>query len=120
VTGRNVTAGGLAVGLLAALRRRGGVWFGWDGELTEGEPSEPDVHMRDGVTYVSSEFRREEFELYYNGFANGALWPIHTTSYCCMSTAASARLAYSWRSEFLTNNLDCDSLRLPVCTCDSE
>ena len=73
---RNAAAGGLAVGVLAALRRTGGVWFGWNGEFSDGEPSEPDVHVRDGVTYVSIEFRREEFELYYNGFANGALWPV--------------------------------------------
>jgi trehalose 6-phosphate synthase len=73
---RNVAAGGLAVGVLAALRHSGGMWFGWNGELTDGEPAEPDVQMRDGVTYVSMEFRREEFEGYYNGFANGALWPV--------------------------------------------
>jgi trehalose 6-phosphate synthase len=73
---RNVAAGGLAVGVLAALRHSGGMWFGWNGELTDGEPAEPDVQMRDGVTYVSMEFRREEFERYYNGFANGALWPV--------------------------------------------
>lgn len=71
-----MAAGGLAIGVLAALRRSGGVWFGWNGELTDSEPAEPDVQMRDGVTYVSMEFRREEFEPYYNGFANGALWPI--------------------------------------------
>lgn len=73
---RNAAAGGLAVGVLAALRRTGGVWFGWNGEFGDGERSEPDVHVRDGVTYVSIEFRREEFELYYNGFANGTLWPV--------------------------------------------
>jgi len=73
---RSAAAGGLAVGVLAALRRTGGVWFGWNGEFGDGDPSEPDVHMRDGVTYISIEFRREEFELYYNGFANGALWPV--------------------------------------------
>ena len=35
--------GGLAVGLLAAMRYRGGLWFGWSGELTEDEPSETEV-----------------------------------------------------------------------------
>ena len=28
-------AGGLAVGLADALRRRGGLWFGWSGETSD-------------------------------------------------------------------------------------
>jgi trehalose 6-phosphate synthase len=73
---RNFAAGGLAVGVLAALKRTGGTWFGWNGELTEGDPGDPDIQIRDGVTYASIELRRQEFEPYYNGFANGALWPL--------------------------------------------
>ena len=35
-------AGGLAVGVLAALEDHGGVWFGWDGKLVESsEPGPP-------------------------------------------------------------------------------
>ena len=73
---RNFAAGGLAVGVLAALKRTGGTWFGWNGELTEGDPGDPDIQIRDGVTYASIELRRQDFEPYYNGFANGALWPL--------------------------------------------
>jgi trehalose 6-phosphate synthase len=73
---RNFAAGGLAVGVLAALKRTSGTWFGWNGELTEGDPGEPEIQIRDGVTYASIELRRQEFEPYYNGFANGALWPL--------------------------------------------
>ena len=29
------TAGGLAVGLLAALRESGGIWFGWSGQIAD-------------------------------------------------------------------------------------
>jgi trehalose 6-phosphate synthase len=68
--------GGLAVGLLAAMRSRGGLWFGWSGELTEEEPSATALTKRAGVTYAVTEMRRELFEHYYFGFANGMLWPL--------------------------------------------
>lgn len=68
--------GGLAVGILSALKRTGGVWFGWGGELTAHEPTEPELHVRDGVTFATIDLQREEFHRYYNGFANDALWPL--------------------------------------------
>ena len=41
--------GGLAVGLLAAMRSRGGLWFGWSGELTEEEAnSHPQSNLLTG------------------------------------------------------------------------
>ena len=40
---KTAAPGGLAVGVLAAMRARGGLWFGWNGETTTGqEPGEPD------------------------------------------------------------------------------
>jgi trehalose 6-phosphate synthase len=103
---RSAAPGGLAVGVLGALRKRGGVWFGWDGELSEQEPGEPDLHVRDGVTYATMSLQREEFERYYNGFANGALWPLfhympskfryrpeERESYECVNTQFARRLA---------------------------
>jgi trehalose 6-phosphate synthase len=68
--------GGLAVGVLGALKHTGGMWFGWGGELTDAEPRVPDMHLRDGVTYALIELRRGEFERYYNGFSNESLWPL--------------------------------------------
>lgn len=73
---KTAAPGGLAVGVLSALRKTGGVWFGWGGELTDGEPGEPDILIRDGVTYTSLELQRDEFHRYYNGFSNDALWPL--------------------------------------------
>ena len=32
---KGAAAGGLAVGILAALKDQGGMWFGWSGKLTE-------------------------------------------------------------------------------------
>jgi trehalose 6-phosphate synthase len=73
---KSAAPGGLAVGILSALKRTGGLWFGWGGETTETEPGEPDIHIRDGVSYATIELRRTEFELYYNGYSNDVLWPL--------------------------------------------
>lgn len=73
---KSAAPGGLAVGILSALKRTGGLWFGWGGETTETEPGEPDIHIREGVTYATIELRKTEFELYYNGYSNDVLWPL--------------------------------------------
>jgi len=68
--------GGLAVGVLSALKRTGGLWFGWGGETIDHDPGEPDLYVRDGVTYATIDLRRQDFEDYYNGYANEVLWPL--------------------------------------------
>lgn len=73
---KSAAPGGLAVGILSALKRTGGLWFGWGGETVENEPGDIDIHIRDGVTYATVELRRREFEQYYNGYANEVLWPL--------------------------------------------
>ncbi len=37
ITEGQPTAGGLAAGVMDALRQRGGLWFGWSGELSDGD-----------------------------------------------------------------------------------
>ena len=73
---RGAAPGGLAVGVLSALRHTGGVWFGWGGELTDEEPGQPEILIRDNVTYITIRLRRRDFEAYYNGHANSTLWPL--------------------------------------------
>jgi len=73
---RAAAPGGLAVGLLAAMRARGGLWFGWSGELTEDEPAATKCTRRAGVEYAVTNMRRDLFQDYYFGFANGVLWPL--------------------------------------------
>lgn len=73
---RKNAPGGLAVGVLNALKPSGGLWFGWGGELIDTEPGEPDIHIRNGITFATLELRRGEFDLYYNGHANETLWPL--------------------------------------------
>jgi len=69
-------AGGLAVGVLSAIRRSTGLWFGWGGDTVDGEVPEADLHVRGGVTYATIDLRAADVESYYNGHANGVLWPL--------------------------------------------
>jgi trehalose 6-phosphate synthase len=73
---RHAAPGGLAVGILSALRRTGGLWFGWGGDASDREPGEPDIHVREGVTYATIDLKRRDFERYYNGYSNQVLWPL--------------------------------------------
>jgi trehalose 6-phosphate synthase len=73
----STSPGGLAVGVLSALRQSGGVWLGWSGTTSDTPASEPESIEKDGIRYVTIELPREQFELYYNGFCNSTLWPLH-------------------------------------------
>lgn len=68
-------AGGLAVGILAALQEKGGVWFGWDGKLTENEMSEPAKVTQGDIDFVTVSLTDDDYERYYNGYSNRVLWP---------------------------------------------
>ncbi|GIK81065.1 MAG: alpha,alpha-trehalose-phosphate synthase (UDP-forming) [Pseudorhodoplanes sp.] len=68
-------AGGLAIALRAALRRNPGIWFGWSGRATA-KGGETRTVEQDGITYVVTDLPREDYQEYYNGFANRVLWPI--------------------------------------------
>jgi trehalose 6-phosphate synthase len=69
-------AGGLEVAIRPALRKRGGVWFGWSGKVSEGDPGPAKTIERDSVSYVTVNLRKDDYEEFYNGFANRVLWPI--------------------------------------------
>lgn len=69
-------AGGLAVGLQAALRERGGLWFGWSGKVTREESGALHECSEDGVRFVTMDLNRHDHDQYYNGFANRTLWPL--------------------------------------------
>ena len=77
VPGNTASAGGLAVGLLAALRQSGGVWFGWSGKTSDSPAAEPESIEKEGIRYVTIELPTAQFDLYYNGFCNSTLWPLH-------------------------------------------
>jgi len=77
IPGNASSVGGLAVGLLSALRQSGGVWFGWSGSTSDTPAAEPESIEKEGIRYVTIELPTREFELYYNGFCNSTLWPLH-------------------------------------------
>jgi len=91
---KSAAPGGLAIGILSALKRTGGLWFGWGGETVEHEPGEPDIHIRDGVTYATIDLKKDEFELYYNGYANEVLWPLFHYFQRSVRYASEQREAY--------------------------
>jgi trehalose 6-phosphate synthase len=70
------STGGLATAVLAALRRSGGIWFGWSGEVTDAAPGPPSLSDADHFTYATVDLARRDYEEYYNGFANRVLWPL--------------------------------------------
>jgi len=73
---RGAVPGGLAVGLLAAMQARRGLWFGWDGETADTAGEAPAVVRKDGVTFASIDLDQAEYRDFYLGFCNGALWPL--------------------------------------------
>jgi trehalose 6-phosphate synthase len=91
---KSAAPGGLAIGILSVLKRTGGLWFGWGGETVEQEPGDPDIHIREGVTYATIDLRKDEFDLYYNGYANEVLWPLFHYFQRSMRYAAEQREAY--------------------------
>ncbi len=68
--------GGLAVGLMAALETAGGLWFGWDGRVTDGNVSTPATVTRGKVKFVTMPLNRHDYDCYYSGYANRVLWPL--------------------------------------------
>ena len=73
---RGAAPGGLAVGLLAAMRACGGLWFGWNGEVAASTTGSAELTRKDGVSYATIELDEREYEDYYLGFSNGILWPL--------------------------------------------
>src|SRR6185312_10090446 len=67
-------AGGLEVVLKATLKNHPCVWLGWSGEIKR-HPKTHTVHQGDNA-FIVSDLTREDFDEYYNGFANRVLWPI--------------------------------------------
>ncbi|HET9484933.1 MAG TPA: alpha,alpha-trehalose-phosphate synthase (UDP-forming) [Xanthomonadales bacterium] len=68
--------GGLASGMLAALREIGGIWFGWSGKLAEDGGSTVRVTNSKNITFATIDLSRRDHGDYYAGFANRTLWPL--------------------------------------------
>jgi trehalose 6-phosphate synthase len=68
-------AGGLAVAVKAALKGSQGLWFGWSGRVV-GTPGAAKATEHDNISYVTVDLAKADYQEFYNGFANGVLWPI--------------------------------------------
>jgi len=74
IPGGSNNPGGLEVVLKATLRKHPCVWLGWSGEVNE-TPRTQTVTQRSN-SYIVTDLTPEDFDEYYNGFANRVLWPI--------------------------------------------
>ncbi len=73
---RGATAGGLAVALSDALAKRESVWFGWSGNTADHTATEPQQFRRGRTLYATLDLGQDDYRHYYQGFSNGALWPV--------------------------------------------
>ena len=71
---KKASAGGLAVGVLGALKATGGLWFGWSGDIgNEDRPLKKE--SRGDITWASFNLSEQDYEEYYSQFSNAVLWP---------------------------------------------
>jgi trehalose 6-phosphate synthase len=76
ITEGEPTAGGLAAGVLDALKQQGGIWFGWSGEITDDAVAPAHVERTLGpISLCTVDLSRRDYDGFYRGFANGTLWP---------------------------------------------
>jgi trehalose 6-phosphate synthase len=73
---RAAVAGGLAVGVLAAMKARGGLWFGWSGDCCDGDPPPTTQIVRQDLAFATIDLPRGYCDDYYGGFCNATLWPL--------------------------------------------
>ena len=69
-------AGGLAVAIQSVLKRHPGIWFGWSGRVAVKSDVVVQTIERGRQSYVLTDLTKEDYDEYYNGFANRVLWPI--------------------------------------------
>lgn len=67
--------GGLAVAMTDALSERECLWLGWDGDAHAKTSGEVRLRTDDKTTFALVSVAQDEFAKYYEGYANGTLWP---------------------------------------------
>ncbi len=68
-------AGGLAVALDGLMAQRGGLWFGWSGEVSD-DSRRVSLKTVGQMQFATVNLTREEHDRYYNEFSNATLWPL--------------------------------------------
>ncbi len=70
--------GGLGVCILDSLRERGALWLGWNGEIVADDAEIKATRTQfDALTLATAPLTERDYNEYYLGFANAALWPVH-------------------------------------------
>ncbi len=70
--------GGLVSALEPALQGRRAAWIGWSGRPQESQEQVPDLPDEvEGLSIVEVPLSEREVHDYYEGFSNGALWPLY-------------------------------------------
>lgn len=74
---KGTQAGGLATAVGDVLHEGSGVWFGWSGDIV---PNDTEIGLRldrqHNVTMATQPLTQEEYDGYYLGYSNRALWPV--------------------------------------------
>src|SRR5690606_21456603 len=70
-------AGGLATAVGDVLHEGSGIWFGWSGDIVEAD-SQIGLHLdrQENVTTATQALTQGEYDGYYLGYSNRALWPV--------------------------------------------
>lgn len=70
-------AGGLAVALVDALTKTGGIWFGWSGDVSEeGTFGQLKKQKSKLVQMIQLDMTQADYDTFYAGYANRTLWPV--------------------------------------------
>ncbi|TCW00062.1 alpha,alpha-trehalose-phosphate synthase [Biostraticola tofi] len=72
--GKKESAGGLAVGIMDSLKDAGGLWFGWNGKISE-EQQPLEINQQDNITFAAFSLKQSEYDQYYLNFSNTVIWP---------------------------------------------
>ncbi len=96
-------AGGLAVALGGLMDQRGGLWFGWSGEVSDAV--NVSSHVQGSVQYATVDLTQVEHDRYYNEFSNSTLWPLLHSMPELMSYDRRNAVAYRAVNQRLTDSL---------------
>jgi len=73
-------SGGLVAALVPALKRIGGIWIGWPGEVQD-ESGDLDALLegygqKQGYEIAAVPLTPDDYKLFYEGFCNQIIWPL--------------------------------------------
>ena len=74
--GASERAGGLEVALAPILKQVESVWFGWSGDVVPAGQVKTRAIESEQRSFVVTDLSEEDYQEYYNGFANSVLWPV--------------------------------------------